>query len=156
MMTTGSLVYRDMPVTDGVRTVLRIEGLALLAVALLLYRNIDANWLLFAGSFCCPTSACRIFVRSQDRRTCLQRRAFDHWSAYARLGGLGISVVTFASDNTHLARACGFRPCAGLRAQKSERLPRHPSRPHRPFPSAIGERLCSSDIMAPLSPPKLP
>jgi len=54
MMTTGSLVYRDMPVTDGVRTVLRIEGLALLAVALLLYRSIDANWLLFAGLFLLP------------------------------------------------------------------------------------------------------
>lgn len=54
MTTTAPPLYREVPVTDGVRAVLRIEGLALLAVALLLYRDTHASWWLFAGLFLLP------------------------------------------------------------------------------------------------------
>ena len=40
--------------TGGVRTILRIEGLVLLAAALLLYRQAGASWLLFGELFLVP------------------------------------------------------------------------------------------------------
>ncbi len=54
METPSTSVHRDVPVTNGIRTVLRIEGLALLAIALLLYRTTHASWWLFAGFFLLP------------------------------------------------------------------------------------------------------
>ena len=54
MTTASSFLHRDAPIAGGVRTILRLEGLALLAVALLLYRNTHASWLLFAGLFLLP------------------------------------------------------------------------------------------------------
>jgi hypothetical protein len=41
-------------VTGGTRTLLRLEGLALLAAAVLLYARAQGNWLLFAELFLLP------------------------------------------------------------------------------------------------------
>ena len=40
--------------TGGIRTLLRLEGLALLAGALLLYAQAQGSWLMFAGLFLVP------------------------------------------------------------------------------------------------------
>lgn len=57
MTTAAPSPHPDAPAAGSVRAVLRLEGLALLAIALLLYRSIGANWLLFAGLFLLPDAS---------------------------------------------------------------------------------------------------
>jgi len=96
MTTASHFSQHDTPVTDGVRTVLRIEGLALLVVALLLYRNIQANWLLFAGLFLLPDISFAGYLSGP------RIGALAYNAAHSTVGPLGLAALALAYPLPHL------------------------------------------------------
>ena len=88
-------LYREVPITDGVRTVLRSEGLALLAVALLLYRDTHAGWLLFAGLFLLPDISFAGYLFGP------RIGAVAYNAAHSTLGPLTLAALALAVPSSH-------------------------------------------------------
>ena len=85
-----------MPVTDGVRTVLRIEGLALLAVALLLYGRVHASWWLFAGLFLLPDVSFAGYLFGP------RIGALAYNAAHSTIGPLALATLALVVPSPHL------------------------------------------------------
>ena len=95
-MTTASLSsHPNAPLAGGVRTVLRLEGLALLAIALLLYRNTGANWLLFAGLFLLPDLSFAGYLSGP------RIGALTYNIAHSTIGPLTLAALAFAYPLPH-------------------------------------------------------
>ena len=75
----------------GVRRLLRLEGLALLAGALLLYARMQSSWLLFAGLFLLPDIAFAGYLFGR------RAGAAAYNAAHSTLGPL--SLAAFAGAN---------------------------------------------------------
>ena len=96
MTTTSPAALRDVPVPDGVRTVLRIEGLALLVIALLLYRNTQASWWLFAGLFLLPDVSFAGYLFGP------RIGALVYNTAHSTVGPLMLAALAVAYPTPHL------------------------------------------------------
>lgn len=99
MTTTSPASDRSVLVTDGIRTVLQIEGLALLAIALVLYRNTHASWLLFAGLFLLPDISFAGYLFGP------QAGALAYNTAHSTLGPLTLAGLAVAYPSPSLLPA---------------------------------------------------
>jgi len=95
MTTASSFSHRDAPIAGGVGTILRLEGLALLAVALLLYRNTHASWLLFAGLFLLPDISFAGYLFGP------RIGALAYNTAHSTLGPLIVAALDLAWPSPH-------------------------------------------------------
>lgn len=95
MTTASSFSHRDAPIAGGVRTILRLEGLALLAVALLLYRSTHASWLLFAGLFLLPDISFAGYLFGP------RIGALAYNTAHSTLGPMIAAVLALACASPH-------------------------------------------------------
>ena len=155
-MKTAAPSHHDAPTAGGVRTVLRLEGLALLAIALLLYRDTNAGWLLFAGLFLLPDVSFAGYLFGP------RIGALTYNIAHSTIGPIAlaalaltyrvtirlpIALIWLAHVGFDRALGYGLKKASGFRDTHLGRIGR---------PSAIGESACSSDITAPPSPPRRP
>jgi hypothetical protein len=96
MTTVSPLSHHNVPITDGVRVVLRLEGLALLAVALLLYRTTHASWWLFAGLFLLPDVSFAGYLFGP------RIGALAYNAAHSTIGPLALAAWALARPSPHL------------------------------------------------------
>jgi len=94
MTTTSPAAHRH--VTDGLRVVLRLEGLVLLAIALLLYGRVHASWWLFAGLFLLPDISFTGYL-------CGPRiGALAYNAAHSTIGPLMLAALALVYPSLHL------------------------------------------------------
>jgi len=95
MTAVSSFPYRDAPIAGGVRIILRLEGLALLTAALLLYRNTHASWLVFAGLFLLPDISFAGYLFGP------RVGALAYNTAHSTLGPLILAALALAYPSPH-------------------------------------------------------
>ena len=118
------------------RLLLRLEGLALFVLATLAFAYTGLSWWLYALLFLSPDlsfAAYKAGPRPGASSTTLSTppsglRSWPDWDCCNR-------ALSAARSRRDLGGAYRVRPHAGLRLEIRVRLPRHPSRPHRPASS---------------------
>ena len=120
-------------VTGGLRTLLRLEGLALFAAALGAYAWQGGPWWLFVVLFLAPDLAFLGYLAGQ------RAGAIAYNALHTTIGPIALAIAAVVADNQVAfwiaaiwGAPCRLGPGAGLWPQICGRLRLHPPRPHRP------------------------
>jgi hypothetical protein len=89
-MTTVSAPH-PTSATGGVRTLLRLEGFALLAVAVFLYRHTQSSWLLFVELFLLPDISFAVYLFGP------RAGAAAYNAAHSTLGPIALAAFAIAT-----------------------------------------------------------
>jgi hypothetical protein len=87
----------DMPVSGGVQALLRLEGLALLAVGLAIYMRLHGDWVLFLKLFLLPDLSFAAYLFGP------RAGAFTYNAMHSTLGALALAAFGYmAGENMAL------------------------------------------------------
>ena len=93
-MTTS--ISEDRPATDGVRTLLRLEGLALATAACLAYWHVSGDWKWFAILFLAPDLSMAFYLFGS------RVGAFAYNAAHSTLGAAALALLGVAMQRADL------------------------------------------------------
>lgn len=87
------------PATDGVRLILRLEGLAVLLGAVLLYRYLGQGWILFAALFFVPDLAIAAYAAGPRAGAAIYN------AAHCYVGPIALAAAALLAGQTTLVAA---------------------------------------------------